>query len=60
MGQPEPPDVYWEITVAGPVPSTTYNVIFLPGHTYRVRQRVYDEIQAQCATAQQVPDGVVV
>jgi hypothetical protein len=55
---PDDPNVYWEITVVAPFPAL--NVLFLPGHTYRVRQSVYDTIKGQCATATIVPENVSV
>jgi hypothetical protein len=58
VGPPPPadPDIYWQITVAAPFEAL--NVVFLPGHMYRVRQIVYNQIQAQCDTAVIVPADI--
>ena len=52
---PGPMTPRWDITVKGPVAEC--NVLFVPGHSYRVTQRVYDEIKDSCATAAIVPDS---
>jgi hypothetical protein len=57
---PEDPDIYWQITVKAPFADS--NVVFLPGHMYRVRQVVYDALRADAAcgpcidTATLLPD----
>jgi hypothetical protein len=60
VDQPDPPaegpmTPRWDITVAKPVAEC--NVMFVPGHKYRVSQRVYDEIKNDCATAAVVAEG---
>jgi hypothetical protein len=58
--EPAPADpgriVRWDVTVGAPFVS--HNIAFLPGRRYRVRQRVYDDIKANCLTAARVPDHV--
>jgi hypothetical protein len=49
MYEPSPDSTYFDITVSKPF--TAVNVIFLPGHTYRVRQTVLDGIKADSASA---------
>jgi hypothetical protein len=44
---------YWKITVVAPF--TSDEITFLPDHRYTVCQRIYDNISAQCATAEIIP-----